>query len=131
MAITLFLSLLSKILPSSTSLLHTDTTFFRQMMALKKFFPFLLNAMMMMMMMMMMMLMNCFCGMVHQQKAFSLISSQEHCQRSSPSWISDMPQAGFEPAQNLKAGLVEWSCAVVITQQITTKTSFIVQSMLS
>ena len=128
MAITLFLSLLSKILPSSTSLLHTDTTFFRQMMELKNFFPFLLNAMMMMMMMM---LMNCFCGMVHQQKAFSLISSQEHCQRSSPSWISDMPQAGFEPAQNLKAGLVEWSCVVVTTQQITTKTSFIVQSMFS
>ena len=24
-------------------------------------------------------------------------------------------QAGFEPAQNLSSGLVEWSCAVVIT----------------
>ena len=26
-----------------------------------------------------------------------------------------MPQGGFEPAQNLSSGLVEWSCAVVIT----------------
>ena len=33
---------------------------------------------------MMMMMMNCFCGMVDRQKAFSLISSQDHCQRSSP-----------------------------------------------
>ena len=30
-------------------------------------------------------------------------------------WHSDMPRAGFEPAQNLSSGLVEWSCAVVIT----------------
>ena len=62
-----------------------------------------------------MMMMNCFCGMVDRQKAFSLISSRDHCQRSSPSWISDTPRAGFEPAQNLSSGLVEWSCAVVIT----------------
>ena len=33
-------------------------------------------------------MMNCFCGMVDRQKAFSLISSWDHCQRSSPSWIS-------------------------------------------
>ena len=58
---------------------------------------------------------NCFCGIVDQRKAFSLISSRDHCQRSSPSRISDMPQAGFQPAQNLSSGLVEWSCAVVIT----------------
>ena len=32
-------------------------------------------------MMMMMMLMNCFCGMVDRPKAFSRISSQDHCQR--------------------------------------------------
>ena len=57
--------------------------------------------MMMMMMMMMMIMMNCFCGMIDQQKAFSLISSPDHCQRSSPSQISHMQQAGFEPAQNL------------------------------
>ena len=59
--------------------------------------------------------MNCFCGMVDRQKVFSLISSRDHCQRSSPSRISDTPQAGFEPAQSLSSGLVEWSCAVVIT----------------
>ena len=71
--------------------------------------------MMMMMMMMIMMTMNSFYGMVDQQKAFSLISSQDHCQRSSPLWISDTPRAGFEPSWNLSSGLVEWSCAVLIT----------------
>ena len=40
-------------------------------------------------------------------KVFSLISSWNHCQRYSPSQISDMLQAGFEPAQNLTSGLVE------------------------
>ena len=64
---------------------------------------------------MMMMMMNCFCGMVDRRKVFSLISSRDHCQRSSPSRISDMPRAGYEPAQNLSSGAVEWSCAVVIT----------------
>ena len=71
--------------------------------------------MMMMMMMVMMMMMNCFCGMVDRRKAFSLISSRDHYQRSSPSQISNTPRAGFEPAQNLTSGLVERSCAVVIT----------------
>ena len=33
-------------------------------------------------MMMMMMMMNCFCGKVDQQKASSLISKRNHCQRS-------------------------------------------------
>ena len=28
---------------------------------------------------------DCFCGMVDRRKAFSLISSRDHCQRSSPS----------------------------------------------
>ena len=65
--------------------------------------------------MMMMMMMNCFCGMVDRRKAFSLISSRGHCQRSSPSRISDRPRAGFELAQNLSSGLVEWSCTVVTT----------------
>ena len=60
-------------------------------------------------------MMNCFCGMVDRQKAFSLISSRDHYQRSSPSRISDTLWAGFEPVQNLSSGLVEWSCAVVIT----------------
>ena len=48
-------------------------------------------------------------------KAFSLIFSRDHCQRSSPSRISDTPRAGFEPAQNLSSGLVEWNFAIVIT----------------
>ena len=45
----------------------------------------------------------------------SLISSRDHCQRSSPSRISDMPRSGSEPVQNLSSGFDEWSCAVVIT----------------
>ena len=49
-----------------------------------------------------MMMMNCFCGMVDRRKAIRLISI-------------DTPRAVFEPAQNLSSGLVEWSCAVVIT----------------
>ena len=68
---------------------------------------------------MMINMMNCFCGikngMVDRQKAFSLIFSPDHCQRSSQLRISDTPRAGFESAQNLSSGLVGWSCAVVIT----------------
>ena len=41
-------------------------------------------------------MMNCFCAMVYRRKAFSLISSWDHCQRFSPSQISDMQRAGFE-----------------------------------
>ena len=59
------------------------------------------------MMMMVMMMKNYFCGMVDRQNAFSVISSWDHCQKSSPSQISDMLRAGFEPAQNLSSGLVE------------------------
>ena len=59
------------------------------------------------MMMTIMMMMNCFCGMVDQRKAFSLISSWDHCQRSSPLRISDTPRAGFEPVQNLSSDFVE------------------------
>ena len=62
---------------------------------------------MMSMMMMMIMVMNCFCGIVDQRKAFSFISSHEHCQRSSPSQISDTLQAGFQPVQNLSLGFDE------------------------
>ena len=76
---------------------------------------FIFSSLMMMMMMMMMMMINCFCGMVDLQKEFSLIFSQDHCQRSWPLWISDMPRAGFEPAHNLNSGLVEWNCVIVIT----------------
>ena len=64
----------------------------------------------MMMMMMMMMMMKCFCGMVDPPKVSNLISSRDHCQRSSPSRISDTPRAEFESAQNLSLGFVEWSC---------------------
>ena len=46
-------------------------------------------------MMMMMMMTNCFCDMVDRRKVFSLISSLDHCQRSSPSRISDTPRAGY------------------------------------
>ena len=42
-----------------------------------------------------MMMMNSFCGMADQQKTLSLVSSQDHCQRSSPSQIFAMAQAGF------------------------------------
>ena len=52
-------------------------------------------------------MMNCFCGMVDRRKAFSLISSWDHCQRSSLLRISDTPRAGFGPAQNQRLGLVE------------------------
>ena len=41
----------------------------------------------------MIMMMNCFCGMVDRRKAFSPISIRGHCQRSSPSPISDTPRA--------------------------------------
>ena len=67
-------------------------------------------------MMMIMMMMNCFCGMFDWWKALSLISSWDHCQRSSQAQISNMPWAGFEPVQNLSSGLVEWSCAVVVKE---------------
>ena len=63
----------------------------------------------------MMMMMKCLCGMVDRRKTFNLISNQDHCQRSSPSRISDMPRAGFERAQNLSSGFVDCSCTVVIT----------------
>ena len=48
----------------------------------------LVMIMMMMMMMMMIMIMNCFCGMTNQRRTFSLISSWDHCQRSSLSQSS-------------------------------------------
>ena len=61
------------------------------------------------------MMMNCFCRMVDRQQAFSLMSSRNHCQRFSPSQISDTPRAGFKFVQNLSSGFVEWICVVVIT----------------
>ena len=68
-----------------------------------------------MMMMMMMMMMNCFCVMVDRRNVVSLISSQDYCQKFSPSRISDTPGAWFEPLQNLSSNFLEWGCAVVIT----------------
>ena len=50
-------------------------------------------------------MMNCFCGVADRRKAFSLISSQDHCQRSSPLRISDTQRVGLEPPQNLKLRL--------------------------
>ena len=61
----------------------------------------------MIIMVMMMMMMNSFCGMVDHWKAFNLISIQDHCQRSSPSRISNASQARFTSVQNLTAGFVE------------------------
>ena len=60
-------------------------------------------------------MMNCFYGMVDWRKVFSIISSRDYCQRSSPSRISNTPQAGFEPAQNLRSGVAGQSCTVVRT----------------
>ena len=59
------------------------------------------------MMMVMMMMMNCFRGMADRRKAFSLISSRDHCQKCSPSRISDTPRAGFVFVQNLNSESVE------------------------
>ena len=61
-------------------------------------------------------MMSCFCGMVDQQKVFSLTPSQDHFQRSSSLQISDKLQAGFERAQKVSSGFVQLSCAVVITK---------------
>ena len=69
----------------------------------------------MMMMMMMMIMKNWFCGMVDRRKVLSLISSRNHCQRSSPSPISDTSRVGLEPVKIMSSGFVGWSCAVVIT----------------
>ena len=56
----------------------------------------------------------CFCGMVDRRKTFSLISSRDHCQISSPSWIPETQRAGFEPAQNVISSFAG-NCALVIT----------------
>ena len=56
---------------------------------------------------MMMMAMNCFCGMVYQQNMLSLVSNWDHCQKFSPSQISDSSRVGFEPTQNLTPGFVK------------------------
>ena len=58
-------------------------------------------------MMTMIKMMNCFCGMADQRKVFSLVSSQDYCQKSSLLRISGTPRARFEPEQNLSSGFVE------------------------
>ena len=63
---------------------------------------------------MIMIMMNWFCGIVDRQKAFSFIFSRDFYQRFSPSQISNIPQAGVEPALNQSSDFVELSCAVVI-----------------
>ena len=70
--------------------------------------------MMMIMMMMMMMMMNCFCGMVDRWKVLSLFPAGSAVSKFSPSQISDTQQAGFESAQNLCSGFIEWIYVVVI-----------------
>ena len=52
-------------------------------------------------------MMNYFCKMVDQQRMLSLISSQDHCQRFSPSQISNTLQAGYKPVRNLSSDFVE------------------------
>ena len=59
------------------------------------------------------MIMNCFCGMVDRQKAFSLIFNLNHCQKSTPSRICDTPRDAFQPAQNLS--FAEWRAVVITT----------------
>ena len=48
-----------------------------------------------------------FRGMADRKRAFSFISSWNHCQRSSRSRIFDTQRAGFEPAQNLSSDFAE------------------------
>ena len=66
------------------------------------------------MMMMMIMMMNCFCSMIDRESVCSLISSWDHCQKFSPSQISNTLQPESEPTPNLSSGFVEWNCTVVI-----------------
>ena len=44
-----------------------------------------------------------FCRMVDLLKEFTIISSRDHCQRSSLSRIPDTPRTGFEAEQNLSS----------------------------
>ena len=67
------------------------------------------------MMMNELMMMNCFCRMVNWRKTFSFRFNVDHCQRFSPSQISDTLWAGFESAHNLSLDFVQQSCAIVLT----------------
>ena len=61
-----------------------------------------------------MIMMSCFCGMVDQQKVFSLTPSQDHFQRSSSLQISDKLQAGFERAQKVQHDNIGYSYSVIV-----------------
>ena len=51
-----------------------------------------------------------------KMKGICFFSSWDHCQRFSPSQISDTPWTGLEPCQDLmSSGFVEWGCAEVST----------------
>ena len=64
---------------------------------------------------MVLVMMSYFCKLVDRQKALNSISIRDHYHRFSPSQISEMPQVGLEPAQNLSLVLVEGICAVVMS----------------
>ena len=89
-------------------------TYLRSQQHNKKTFPKFLHLLMMMMMMMMMMMIIVSVVWLTDERR-SPISNRDHCQRSSPSRISNTPRAGFEPARNLSSGFDEWSCEIVIT----------------
>ena len=54
--------------------------------------------------------------MIAQQERLSVISSWDNYQRFSPLQTFDIPQVGFEPADNLGSGFAEQSCEVVVTK---------------
>ena len=60
--------------------------------------------------MMLMAIMNCFSGMIEQQKVFSLISSRDHCQRSHQRKSLARRE---QDLNNLSSGFGEWSCAIL------------------
>ena len=64
---------------------------------------------------MVLVMMNYFCELVERQKALNSISIRDHYHRFSLSQISEMPQVGLEPVQNLSLVLVEGICAVVMS----------------
>ena len=63
-----------------------------------------------------------FSGMTDQGIACSLVSSRDHFQRFSPSLISNMVQARFEPGHSLSWVYAKWYWAVVTTTTLLTTT---------
>ena len=63
-------------------------------------------------------MMNCLYDMVDRRKKFSLTFIPDHCQGSSPSWISGTLQTVFEHARNLSSGLLESSCDSVSSDSL-------------